>query len=298
MKVIWVSLFARLYPAPARGTLKFAIIGLLLLTLACTTTYAANPTPTPDPRKPAKAPSNIHVFGGLDRPTDKSDPGPYINASWGTPPKDISGIGIEILDQNGNSRPGCPGVIGCEILWLPYEGPELRDAGCGASNSHVRLTDDCLDRYKGKAPFKPFPKNFLRPGFRYEVRVGFFFDPREYEPSRAWSSVHRTSIPRPVTPTPTPRPTQTPSPTATPLPTNTPSPSESEMDRLFRENPALEEVWFRDNPRQYWWGYVRGDKKHRDLVRMVRGRPYWVVVSEEATVKGHRLYCCVNLIVW
>ena len=211
------------------------------------------------------------------------------------------------------------------------------DAGCDLWEEGFRITQTCKYWYdqiwqdrcaedSGQNCATLRHIRDIRAGSEYELRV-FWCD--ELPPSRSFrvsgnwftrqhcngSDYHRVTVPRPATPTATPTPTRiptaTPRPTSTPRPTATPGPTqrptetpvpESQLDPLFKDNPALVAVWYRDNSRQRWVGYVRGDENQQWLKSLKRGQPYWVEVSRSATVEGHRLYCmsesCVNLIAW
>lgn len=272
------------------------LIGLtLLLLLACSPAFAESSTPTPTPRPPAPTPVNVGWYGGLEYPDDAEDPGPYLWGYWDTPPDVVDGIGIEIYDKNGGGRPRKGGVTGTEVLWVWYEKDRLERAGCSIGKIQVILSADCLDRYRNPpSPYRPFPKGFIKAGMKYKIRVGFYAE--NHSPRTSWSGIHRVTIPKPSSgPTPTPKPA--------PRPTPTPDGSnESQVERLFKEHPALEQIWYRNNAGQSWTGYVRGNSNYEDLKSLQKGRPYYVVVNKTTTVKGHRLYCksgeCINFITW
>ena len=105
----------------------------------------------------------------------------------------------------------------------------LRRNGCTIERTHVRITGDCLDRYRISVtrPYPSYPVGFLSPGTYYEVRVIFYSQANPdfwYAGLEGPSSTHTVFIPNRTPPTPTPRPTATPKPTPTPRPTATPQP--------------------------------------------------------------------------
>ena len=193
--------------------------------------------------------------------------------------------------------------------------------------------DKCKDSGSG-CPTLRLIKD-IRQGADYELRVfwcsALLYDNNLYALGDRFtrkncngSDYYRLTVPRAPTPTPTvtptPYPTATPTatpgptatprltatPTATPDPTSTPRPAATQrpyvkVETLFRENPALSEVWYRLNDSQGWLAYIRGNPNRQNLVNMVKGEPYWIVVNRTTTVEGHRLYCngeCINIVTW
>ena len=302
--------------------MKVLLAVLLILLTACTTSYAQTtgptPTPTPTPEPPAPSPSGIEFYGGLD----KSDP--YLSGNWDTPPSEVEEVALEItqVSPDGpvwNRRDGNRGRgwkwqkrniedRDTDKVWIFLETSQSNvreyqiwdDAGCDLSMSAFRITQDCKEWYdtlwdekcdrSGSCPnLRKLPD--LRPGSTFELRLfwcgslgGNFtaLSNRFTNGNCNGSDYYRLTIPFPPKPTPTP----------------TPEPSETDMERMFQDNPALQEVWFRSNQAQRWYAYVRGDEDMRQLVWMVEGQPYWIVVSEETVVEGRRLFCCVNVITW
>ena len=268
------------------------LIGLVILATfltACTIAAAAEPTPTPTPtpKPPAPSPQNVTLSAGDE---------PYIQTTWGQPPEDVLELGFEIQDEHGNGRPMRDGVRGQELIWLFYEGQRLRDAGCTVTNTLLRLTENCLDRFDPPGGMmQPFPRGYLKHGLRYEVRVMFHMPQHEYDPYQSWSSVQSVTIPNPPRPTSTPSPTVTPRPTSTPRPASTQSPSAPEPGKstdvpdLFRNNSILVAVWELNNRNKTWKGYDR-NQEPKNLRTLRPGRAYWFEVSQSGSVAGHSLY--------
>ena len=264
------------------------LIGLIILATfltACSIAAAAEPTPTPKP--PAPSPENFGLSAGDD---------PYIEATWDQPPEDIENLGLEIEDEYGNGRPTKADVRGLEVLWLLYEGPRLREAGCTVTMTTVQLTGDCLDRFDPPgSTYQPFPRDYLKGGRSYEVRILFSMSATDYNPNQAWSSIQSVTIPKPPKPTPTVRPTATPRPAPTARPTPTQSPSapdpgqNNDVAELFRNNSILVGVWELNNRDKTWKGYVR-NQEPKTLGTLWPGRAYWIEVSESGTVAGRSLY--------
>ena len=175
-------------------------------------------------------------------------------------------------------------------LWLLYEGLRLREAGCTVTMTTVRLTGDCLDRFDPPGGmYQPFPKDYLKGGRRYEIRILFSMSLADYDPYQAFSNIQSVTIPKPPKPTPTARPT----PTATPPPTSSPPAPEREqvadVRDLFKNNAILVSAWEYDNHAKSWKAYVR-DREPKTLTSFRAGRAYWILVSDSGTVAGHSLY--------
>ncbi len=309
---------------------RFMISLCALLLAACTTVSAqsSEPTSTPSPTAlPTVYPENLQVTAGLERPTlpRPADPGPYIEATWDEPPERMTHATIEIYDEDGNGRPHWNDYGGPYGLFLAFETEVLRRNGCTIERTHVRITGDCLDRYRISVtrPYPSYPVGFLDPGTYYEVRVIFYSQANPdfwYAGLEGPSSTHTVLIPTRTPPTPTPRPTATPRPTPTPRPTATPAPirlpgpttpeiapTPVSAASVFRNNPMLGAAGYFDNVvKQYRYytrdGWTVGGEQVRTLTRFMPGEVYFLWVSGSAIVNGEALTCagsnCMNVVVW
>ena len=156
-------------------------------------------------------------------------------------------LGLEIYNEHGTTRWHDSSRGGSQILWVFHSHEmdyrdhiELRNAGCILSEGYVLITGDCLDRFTLDSWWNnssgDFPRDFLRPGENYEIRVrfgyGYWTSSTEVWGTISsyglgvethWTPVNYVTMPMPEQPTPTPLPTIPP--TYFPTPTSwTPDP--------------------------------------------------------------------------
>lgn len=194
----------------------------------------------------SEAPQNVRIDGGYNAGD------PWLRISWDTPApvEVISGmftkvddviVDIDTIEGKGRTNPPkntTPVHMRADYalnwVWLGYESPALRRAGCSVTNRYVIFTGRCLDRYFPRWALG-FKNGFLAQGQTYEVQVYFS---REWPKGTQipdelnWSSYSHSpwqtySLPAHATPTPRPKPTRIPWATPTPIP--------DDRDREIRE---------------------------------------------------------------
>ena len=309
------------------------LIPILFLLSACLLIHAQDSEPIPSADLPG--PSGVQITTGLDRPHDLQNPGPYIRVSWDEPPVTdvvlpekaealIAHVGIDIQDGDGRSLNIPKHVLSWSVLWVSPGSiaDKLKEQGCTVTERHVRLTDDCLDRFHywhwGEVRF---PQGFLTPGQRYEIRVLFKYrydwkdgvtvtaeEAEGFDEHKHFSPLRHVTMPRPqpdptatapscpVSPTAGPCPACPACPTPAAKPTPGPRPSIRPEDV-----PEIREVWWFNNVMKQWQVYIRGAEE-QGLSRLWKGQVFYVLVSEDVEVGGLELTCrngsCWNSVAW
>lgn len=179
-------------------------------------------------------PSGVSMSAGLMNPHDHNYPDPYVLISWDTPPSSTMWVAIDFEKADGYNariygngtdvfRYDRPNVRGNGWIWLPNEGPALRDVGCEVGENFIRLTLTCMNSYTPLKRQYIFERNFLGQGQTYTAQIinvrskgaySDFYSP-QVRATIPWTSQISTRTPYP-TATPVPRPTRTPYPTAVP----------------------------------------------------------------------------------
>ena len=303
--------------------LKLPLLLSLLFIIACAPLFAEDSSPTD-----VEIVGSVEITVGLDRPTDRANPGPYLNIAWDYGP---DAVWVEIFDERGRTRNANYG--GAVWPWLhPVasggtfgDDPEdLADAGCGATKTGIKLTRDCLNRFRQSHgnEYLRYPRNFIDDGTRYEIRVRIYVDEVGGETPvrhvRIPNPQPTKPTPRPSCPTPTPCPTQQPCPTPqscpvcpvcpipdpepTPAPTTEPNtPEFTSIDALMSAHQEIQAIGRWRNDTKTWQSYFR-DSGNNTLWVLETGKPYTFIVTEAVTVRGHKLTCvdqnCINRVVW
>lgn len=194
-------------------------------------------------------PSGVSMSAGLMNPHDRSYPNPYVLISWDTPPPSTMWVAIDFEKANGLNariygsgrdvfRYDKPTVRGNGWIWLPNEGPALRDVGCEVGESFIRLTLTCMNSYKPSKRQYRFERDFLNQGQTYTAQIINVRSKGSY--SDFYSPQVRATVPTVARPTRTPYPTATPVPwpTRTPYPTTVPNRDRASLERQVAELQA------------------------------------------------------------
>ena len=147
---------------------------------------------------------------------DWDEPDPYLGISWGPLPENTTVGDIELLDKEGRGFKG--GQWYDKVGWMSGRiGPVLYKYGCSYTETSLKLTRSCWNRYalngtKGIYPPPSIPTNFIRAGQSYEVRVSASVRIEEEGETNAYtvySPIQQITIPSRPKPTPTPLPSST-----------------------------------------------------------------------------------------